>query len=127
MKDETNAAKIMVDEMVLASKHKSEPMKAPATEPKAADVETKSEKNTVAAAAPGNANDDKNEFGKTSEDGDGEEAAAEDIDEEEAGEDEMNEEEGEDELEEMLNADDKGELREGTAEMKSRMNRIKSV
>ena len=39
----------------------------------------------------------------------------------------MNEEEGEDELEEMLNADDKADAREGTADMKSRLNRIKSV
>ena len=61
----------MVDEMVLASKHKSEPNKPATTaEPKAAaDVDTKSEKNTTAAAAAvpaNNTNDDKNEFGKTS-------------------------------------------------------------
>ena len=49
------------------------------------------------------------------------------MDEEEAGEDEMNEEEGEDELEEMLNADEKGELGAGNVDMKSRLNRIKSV
>ena len=57
----------MVDEMKLASKHKSEPNKPANTEQKAADVEAKSEKNNAAAAAaPANTNDDKNEFGKTS-------------------------------------------------------------
>ena len=52
--------------MKLDSKHKSEPNKPANTEQKAADIETKSEKNTAAAAAPANTNDDKNEFGKTS-------------------------------------------------------------
>ena len=56
----------MVDEMVLGSKHKSEPNKPVTTEPKAADIEAKSEKNTAAAAGPVNTNDDKNEFGKAS-------------------------------------------------------------
>ena len=56
----------MVDEMVLGSKHKSEPNKPATTEPKAVDIDAKSEKNTAAAAGPVNTNDDKNEFGKAS-------------------------------------------------------------
>ena len=56
----------MVDEMVLGSKLKSEPMKTATTEPRVAEVEAKSEKNNAAASAPANTNDDKNEFGKTS-------------------------------------------------------------
>ena len=56
----------MVDEMILASKHKSEPNKPATNEPKGADLETKSEKNNAAAVAASNTNDDKNEFSKAS-------------------------------------------------------------